>query len=80
MRDAMTGQLIRVSAESASGPYISLSAHEVERVRSILEANNIPFWVDHRFVSVDGKPALAVINLGRKTDPDQVQAILDAAV
>ena len=79
MSDAVTGQPIRVSTDGTSGPYIMVPATQVERVRRVLEANGIPHWVDHRVISVDGKAAIAVINLGRRTDARQVQSLLDTA-
>jgi hypothetical protein len=57
-----------------------VSVELLEKVQSLLAENGIPHWVDHTAVSVDGRPAVRVINLGRKVDSRRVQALLDAAV
>jgi hypothetical protein len=79
MIDIHTGKPIRVSTESPAGPYIRFSADQIDSVRQLLQANDIPHWVEHLIISVDDKPFIGVINLGRKVDPEHVQAILDAA-
>jgi hypothetical protein len=56
-----------------------LSVELLEKVRKLLEDNRIPHWVDHHAISVDGAPAVAVINIGHKADVRQVQDLLDTA-
>lgn len=56
-----------------------LPKEQLDEVRHLLEINQIRFWVDHQPISIDGKPAVVVINLGRRTNPQHVQTILDAA-
>ena len=51
----------------------------LERVRKLLLENDVPHWVDHHAISVDGRPAVTVINLGQRADSRQVQQLLDAA-
>jgi hypothetical protein len=41
--------------------------------------NEVPHWVEHHAISVDGRPTVTVINLGRKVDSPRVQEMLDAA-
>ncbi len=79
MSDATTGQPVRVSTDGTGGPYIMVPTDQVDRVRKILEDHRVAHWVDHVAISVDGRPAVAVINLGRRADPRQVQSLLDAA-
>jgi hypothetical protein len=74
-----TRRPIRVSTDSTSGPYITVSVESLEKVRRLLVENEVPHWVDHHAVSVDGRPAVTVINLGRKVDSRRVQDLLDAA-
>jgi hypothetical protein len=64
MDDATTGQSIRGTA----GPYIMVPTDQVDRVREILEEHRVAHWVNHVAISVDRKPAVAAINLGRQTD------------
>jgi hypothetical protein len=79
MTDTTTRRPIRVSTDAASGPYIMVPVEVLEKVRKLLVDNDIPHWVDHIAVSVDGRPAVTVINLGRQVDSRRVQDLLDAA-
>jgi hypothetical protein len=56
-----------------------LSVASLEKVQKLLVEHDIPHWADHHAVSVDGRPAVTVINLGRKVDSRQIQDLLDAA-
>jgi hypothetical protein len=79
MTDTQTQRPIRVSTDGTSGPYIMLPRNLLERVLTVLRTHAIPFWVDHIAVSIDGKPALTVINLGKRVDPQRIQTLLDEA-
>jgi hypothetical protein len=79
MTDTTTRRPIRVSTDSTSGPYIMVPVDLLEKVRKLLVENDIPHWVDHNAISVDGRPAVTVINLGRGADSRRVQELLDAA-
>jgi len=52
---------------------------QIDEVRVLLNANNISYWVDEEAISLDGKPAVTVVNLGRGSDAANVQSILDSA-
>ncbi len=79
MTDTGTRRPIRVSTDGTSGPYIMVSRELLEKVRNLLVENDVPHWVDHHAISVDGRPAVTVINLDRRVDPRRVQELLDAA-
>ena len=80
MTDLATQRPIRVSIDISSGSYIMVSVALLEKVRQVLVWEPIvPHWVDHDAISVDGRPAVTVINLGRKVDSCRVQKLLDAA-
>ena len=79
MTDTATRRPIRVSTDGTSGPYITISVELLEKVRRLLVENDIPHWVDHNAISVDGRPAVTVINLGREADLRQTQDLLDSA-
>ena len=79
MTDTTTRRPIRVSTEGTSGPYIMVPVELLDRIRKLLVENDVPHWVDHNAISVDGRPAVTVINLGRKVDSRRVQELLDAA-
>jgi hypothetical protein len=77
MIDSSTRKPIRVSTDGTSGPYIMVPVDQLDQVRQLLQGNDIPHWVDHIAISVDERPAVAVINLAKKTDPHRVQVLLD---
>jgi hypothetical protein len=79
MTDTSNQRPIQVTTAGTSGSYIMLTIDLLERVRQLLQENDIPHWVEHHAISVDGRPAVIVINLGRKFDPRRVQDLLDAA-
>jgi hypothetical protein len=79
MTDITTHRPIRVSTDGTSGPYIMVPVDLLEKVRGLLVENDIPHWVDHIAISVDGRPAVTVINLGRMADSSVIQDLLDAA-
>ena len=56
-----------------------VSVDQLDQVRKLLVDNDIPHWADHNAISVDGRPAVVVVNLGKRSDLSRVQAILDAA-
>jgi hypothetical protein len=79
MIDTATQKPVRVSGDLASGSYIRLSVDQLDHVRQLMVNNDIPHWVDHHTVSVDNGPAMTVINIGLRVNPNRVQALLDAA-
>lgn len=79
MTDTTTRRPIQVSTDGTSGPYIMVPVALLEKVRKLLDENNIRHWEDHNAISVDGRPAIAVINLGRGADSGRIQDLLDAA-
>ncbi len=79
MSGSITQKPIRVSTDGTAGLSIMVPTDQLKRVHKLLEEYRVPFWVDHNAVSVDGAPALAVINIGPRTDPRQAQTLLDAA-
>lgn len=79
MLDSSTRKSIKISTDGTAGPYVMVRVEQLQQVRDLLRANDIPHWVDHNAISVDGRPAVAVINLGKMIDPRRVQVLLDAA-
>jgi hypothetical protein len=55
-----------------------VSVEVLEKVRKLLMENDVPHSVDHLAISVDGRPAVTVVSLGRKVDSRRVQDLLDA--
>ncbi len=76
MIDTMTDKPLQV--DGGSYPYIMLPLSQLDTVRALLDANKISYWVDEEALSVDGEPEVIWINLSRKTDPKEVQQLLDS--
>ena len=78
MIDTSTDKPLYVSTDGEAGPYIMVPVMQLERVRTLLDTDKTPYWVDEEAISLDGKPEITVINLGRGTDPINVQRLLDS--
>ena len=77
MTDVTTDKPLRVSTDGTAGPYIMVPLDQLADVRRALEGNNIRYWVDEEAISVDDRPFIATVNLGRAGDASTVQTILD---
>ncbi len=77
MVDTFTHRPVRISNQGLSGPYITISEGQLGRVRSVLLTHGIDHWADHLAVSVDGGPAMVVVNLAKRSDVQHIQALLD---
>jgi len=79
MIDSHTKRPLTVSTDGDAGPYIMVPVVQIDEVRRLLDANNVWYWVDEVAISLDGRPEITVVNLGRDADPVVVQTILDNA-
>ncbi len=79
MIDTETRDRIRVHTEGTGGPYIMAPADQVGDIERLLLDNCVSFWVDSDAISLDGNPAIIVVNLGRGADVARVQQLLDAS-
>ena len=77
MIDQATGSPIRVSTDRAAGPYIRLPFSQLDELKRILGSHGISYSVRENVISLSGGPFMAVVSLGRGTDAEAVQAILD---
>jgi len=77
MNDMTTDKPLHVSTDGNAGPYIMVPVKQRDDVCGLLDANEISYWVDEFAISLDGKPAMIVINLSRDVDASRVQRILD---
>ena len=78
MIETTTRQRLYVSTEGDAGPYIMVPEAQLAQVLTLLEQAKVPHWVDEEAISLDGKPEIAVVNLGRGIDPQAVQGLLDS--
>ena len=79
MIDVSTDRQLCVSTDGNAGPYIMVPVVQLDKVRTVLSDNAISYWVDQEAISLDGKPEITVVNLGRDADPKIVQQHLDDA-
>jgi hypothetical protein len=77
MTDKTTGKPLRVSTNGRSGPYLVVPVDQMSAVRGVLDRAGIRYWVDETAVSVDGKPAMTVVNFGKTMNPKEIQSELD---
>jgi hypothetical protein len=77
MIDAITRERIVIHTEGTGGPYLMVAHEQLEAVTNALRARNVAHWVDDDAISLDGEPAVAVVNLGRGADVRAVQRLLD---
>ena len=52
---------------------------QLVRVREQLDRHEIRYWTDAHAISLDGKPAIVVVNFGRAGDAARIQQLLDEA-
>lgn len=79
MIDIGTKKPLEVSTEGDAGLYIMVPVKQVGDVRSLLDAEKIPYWVDEYAISIDGRPEVTVVNLRHGSDAAAVRNILDNA-
>ena len=79
MKDSSTEERIAVVQDGDANPYIMVPVRQISQVRALLDADKIPYWVDEDAISLDGQPAITVVNLGHRADPVAVQNLLDSA-
>ena len=77
MIDAITNERIIIHTEGTGGPYLMVASDQLEAVLRSLRQHRVQHWTDDDAISLDGEPAVAVINLGRGVNVPAVQRILD---
>jgi hypothetical protein len=78
MLDTTTRQPLSVSTDGDAGPYIMVPVAQLDKVKALLETHKVSYWVDEEAISLDGKPEVTVINLGRGSNPAVVQSLLNS--
>jgi hypothetical protein len=79
MIDSQTQSKTRVSSDGTAGPYLMVRLDQLSRVRAILDQQKIQYWVDSDAISLNGKPAIVIVNFGRSEDAKRIQTVLDQA-
>ena len=78
MIDLITHERIVIHNEGTGGAHFMLPDDQLATVVDALSRNNISHWVDDDTISLDGEPAVAVVNLGRGVDMAAAQLVLDS--
>jgi len=78
MIDTMTNDRLHVSIDGTAGPYIMVPVSQLGELRELLKKRGVRYDVEENAISFDGKPEVAVVDLGRGADGSAVQAILDS--
>ena len=78
MIDATTDQLLRVSDDGMTGPYITVPVSQLDDLTRLLKSRGIGYDVDEHAIAWDGTPEVTDVNLDRHADAAAVQRILDA--
>ncbi|PKL77182.1 MAG: hypothetical protein CVV27_06445 [Candidatus Melainabacteria bacterium HGW-Melainabacteria-1] len=78
MIDAMTQDRLSVSNIGTAGPYIRVPVSQLNELRQLLDRHGISYSVDQNAISLNGKPEVTVVNLGRNANGQKVQEILDS--
>ena len=78
MTDVVTKKRLYVSTDGTAGPYIMVPLDQLDEVRQLLDQHHIRYSVDEDAISLNGKPYVTVIDLGRGADAAAVQTILDS--
>jgi hypothetical protein len=76
--DVITKRPIHVTAQGTSRPYIRLAVSQLDEVQRLLDSHGIRYWVGEHFLSFNGGPEKATIDLGHGADAGAVQAIFDS--
>ena len=78
MIDTMTKDRLQVSSDVIAGPYITVPVSQLGDLCELLDKRRIRYTVEENAISYNGKPEVAVVDLGRGADGLAVQAILDS--
>jgi hypothetical protein len=77
MIDVATQKPIKVGKGIESGPFIEVSMAQLDKVRAVLDAHGIKYWVSDSIMSFNGAPPVTWVHFYRKSDPQEIQARLD---
>jgi hypothetical protein len=78
MTDKSTKKPLCVSTNGIAGAHIVVPVDQLAVVKRLLDENSVRYSADEVAISLDEEPEVAVIDLGRGTDPRAVQRLLDS--
>jgi len=79
MTDTTTNELLTVDGLGGEYSSLTLPISMVDKVRPLLDAHGIRYWVDENEYTVNDDPPFTVITFHRGTDTFRVQELLDSA-
>lgn len=79
MIDVATQKPVTVQMAIESGPYLKISMAQLDKVRAVLDAHGVKYWVDDSSISFNGAPPVTWVWINREADPQFIQARLDEA-
>jgi len=79
MTDISTNQPLKLYLHENTNPILDVLVDQLDDVRAVFDAHDVPYWVDTYAVSIDNEPLSTIVTISRNIDPKTVQAILDQA-
>src|SRR4051794_34166763 len=65
MIEEMPQGRLHVSTAAAAGPSLMIPLAQPGQVTSLPDRHGVRYWVDSDAISLDGRPAITVVNFGR---------------
>jgi hypothetical protein len=78
MIDSITRKPLTINSYQGKGGILDLPLEQLDKVRALLDANIIFYWVDDEVLSINGGPETAWITISQKHDAAMVQRLLDS--
>jgi hypothetical protein len=79
MIDVITQKPLKVDIAEGAPSLLILPESQLEQVKTLLDTNQVRYWVHEEYLSTDGEPEVPFINISRNSDPHLVQRLLDSA-
>jgi hypothetical protein len=77
MIDTVTKQPLKIVDDSRAGPYVHVPATQIDTVLRLLQSSGLKCW-QSGVMSVDGRPAMGFVYLGRNGNARAAQSVLDS--
>lgn len=78
MIDVLTKKRLKVPPHGIGPSGIIVPEERLDEIRAVLDANKIRYEVDEEFIREEGHPDVTFITFSRRTDPAEVQKLLDS--
>jgi hypothetical protein len=78
MTDTTTNKRLSLAGNKEVGFYLMVPLQQLVEVRKLLDEHEINYWVEENAISINGRPAIAFVIFGLKTEKETVEQILDS--